>query len=72
MAQDRHRPRRLRRVPVWGDEGHRGPADQLLDRTPFYRDMAALEGRVREKTGIRDRFRMTVAQMIATAGKGIS
>lgn len=53
-------------------EGHRGPADQLLDRTPFYRDMAALEGRVREKTGIRDRFRMTVAQMIATAGKGIS
>ena len=49
------------------------PAGRMvLDRTPLYRDMAILEGRVREKTGIREKLKMTVAQMLAAAGERLS
>jgi Fe-S-cluster containining protein len=41
----------------------------LLDRTPFYRDMAMLEGRVREKIGIQKKIKMTVAQMLTSGGE---
>ena len=45
----------------------------VLDRTPFYRDMAILEGRIREKAGIREKFKMTVAQMLTAAdGENLS
>lgn len=44
----------------------------VLDRTPFYRDMAILEGRVRERSGIRKKLKMTVAQMLTAAGEGLS
>ncbi|MDA8405005.1 MAG: hypothetical protein M0Z56_12560 [Desulfobacteraceae bacterium] len=52
-------------------ESQHGPAagGMVLDRTPFYKDMVTLEGRVREKAGIREKLKMTVAQMIAAAGK---
>jgi len=54
-------------------ESRRDPAAAIaLDRTPFYRDMAVLEGRVREKTGIREKIKMTVAQMIAATGEILS
>jgi Fe-S-cluster containining protein len=36
----------------------------FLDRTPFYRDMAALEGELRRATRFSGRIRMTVAQMV--------
>ncbi len=36
-----------------------------FNRTPFYQQMAQLERRVRETSGIRDRFKKTVAQMLA-------
>ncbi|MBN2560327.1 MAG: YkgJ family cysteine cluster protein [Phycisphaerae bacterium] len=37
----------------------------ILDRTPFYLEMASLECRARELTGREDRINMTVAEMIA-------
>jgi hypothetical protein len=38
--------------------------DDFLDRTPFYRDMAALEGELRRTIRFRAKIRMTVAQMV--------
>ena len=35
-----------------------------FDRTPLYMDMALLERRLRETTGIRDRLRHTIAEMM--------
>ena len=35
-----------------------------FDRTPFYMDMALLERKLREATGIRDRLRHTIAEMM--------
>jgi len=37
---------------------------QTFNRTPFYRKMAQLEGHLREKTGISEKFKKTVAQML--------
>ena len=42
-----------------------GPAVQRLDRTPFYRQLAALETELRAKTGFSGRLHLTVAGMIA-------
>lgn len=36
-----------------------------LDRTPFYRDLAALEKEFRQAAGLNVKFKMTIAQMIA-------
>ncbi len=38
-----------------------------FDRTPFYRDMAMLEQKVRQAMGTNKKIRMTVAEMILTA-----
>ena len=35
-----------------------------FNRTPYYKGMADLEGRLREKTSLADKFKFTVAQMI--------
>jgi len=35
-----------------------------FNRTPFYREMAQLEHRIREKIGISEKFKKTVAQML--------
>jgi len=35
-----------------------------FNRTPFYRKMAQLENRIREKGGISEKFKKTVAQML--------
>ena len=35
-----------------------------FDRTPFYKEMAALEKELRQATGIKGKFRLTVAEMI--------
>ncbi|RJP94267.1 MAG: hypothetical protein C4518_03615 [Desulfobacteraceae bacterium] len=44
----------------------------VLYRTPFYREMAVLERRIREKTGIREKLKMTVAQMLTADQEGLS
>ena len=35
-----------------------------FDRTPFYREMAGLEKEFRQTLGVRDKIRMTIAEMI--------
>ncbi|MDO9265048.1 MAG: hypothetical protein Q7U02_13855 [Desulfosalsimonadaceae bacterium] len=48
----------------------RDPAvGMVLDRTLLYRDMAILESRIREKTGIREKLKMTVAQMLTAVDR---
>jgi len=42
-----------------GDKGY-----FKFDRTPFYRDMAALEQEARKTLGLAEKIRMTVAEMI--------
>ena len=37
-----------------------------FNRTPFYQQMALLERRIREKSGINDKFKKTVAQMLVS------
>ena len=41
-----------------------------FDRTPFYMQMAALEKEVKQATGVTQKIKMTVAQMIVTSGDG--
>lgn len=44
-----------------------GKTDYIpFDRTPFYRDMAMLERELRSQTGIHQKTKLTVAQMLAT------
>jgi Fe-S-cluster containining protein len=43
-----------------------------FDRTPFYRELAMLEREVRQKLGFAGKIRMTVAEMILEAAKGIA
>jgi hypothetical protein len=38
-----------------------------LDRTPFYREMARLEQRFRKMSGVTEKFKQTVAEMLAEA-----
>ena len=46
-------------------ESHcRDKAPVAFDRTPFYRDMARLEGELRQLIGAETRIKMTVAEMI--------
>ncbi len=54
------------------DEFHRccGAAVQRLDRTPLYRQLALLEGELRQACGVRERIRMTGAEMIAASRRG--
>ncbi|MDA8387329.1 MAG: hypothetical protein M0Z58_01530 [Nitrospiraceae bacterium] len=42
----------------------KGGSTVSLDRTPFYTELALIEKNIREKTGYRERFRKTTAQMI--------
>ena len=43
----------------------RGQTDYIrFDRTPFYRQMAALEQELRIKTGYSDKIKLTIAQML--------
>ncbi len=42
-----------------------GENRHLLDRTPFYREMAALEAEIRGKTGFSGKIKMTVAEILA-------
>jgi Fe-S-cluster containining protein len=46
-----------------------GPAVARLDRTPHYRQMAALEGELRRALEFPGRVHLTVAEMIATASE---
>ncbi len=44
-----------------------GPTNQpILDRTPLYMTLAALERELRQKTGFNRKIRMTIAEMIIT------
>ena len=43
-----------------------------FERTPFYRELAMLEREVRQKLGFAGKIRMTVAEMILEAAKGIA
>jgi len=43
-----------------------------FDRTPFYRDMALLEREARQTLGVAGKIRMTVAEMMLEAAKGIA
>ncbi|HDI59581.1 MAG TPA: YkgJ family cysteine cluster protein [Desulfobacteraceae bacterium] len=45
-----------------------GPARLRLDRTPFYRRMAALETQLRAEIGFSARVKLTVAEMIVAMG----
>lgn len=46
---------------------HRGQTDYIrFDRTPFYRQMAALEQELRIKTGYSDKIKLTIAQMLVS------
>jgi hypothetical protein len=47
-----------------------GPAARRLDRTPFYRRMAALEKELRQAIDFSGRVNLTVAEMIVSAGEG--
>jgi Fe-S-cluster containining protein len=42
-----------------------------FDRTPFYRELANLEQQVKQALGISGKFKMTVAEMIATGANGM-
>jgi hypothetical protein len=44
--------------PTWQTEYIR------FDRTPFYRQMAALEQELRKETGYTDKIKLTIAQML--------
>ena len=63
-----HRPDGTAQTGPGCDAFHRccGPALQRLDRTPFYRQMAALEGELRQALDFGGRVCMTVAEMIAS------
>jgi Fe-S-cluster containining protein len=44
-----------------------GKTDYIrFDRTPFYRQMAALEQELRRETGYADKIKLTIAQMLVT------
>ena len=43
-----------------------------FDRTPFYRELAMLEQEVKQTLGIEQKIRMTVAEMILEAAKGMA
>lgn len=42
-----------------------GKTGGLLDRTPFYREMARLEQAFRRRTGVTDRIKKTVAEILS-------
>ena len=50
--------------------GHK--SDFKFDRTPFYRELAMLEQEVRQTLGFAGKIRMTVAEMILEAAKGMA
>ena len=62
-----HRPDGTEQTGPGCDAFHAGcgPSVQRLDRTPFYRQMAALEGELRQALDFGGRVRMTVAEMLA-------
>jgi len=41
-----------------------------FDRTPIYKKMALLEKEVRQATGITQKFKMTIAEMLTSGGLG--
>jgi len=43
-----------------------------LDRTLFYREMARIEQRFRQRAGVTEKIKKTVAQMLAAAGERLS
>ena len=71
-------PHRLRRPDGVEQHGpgcaefHRrcGPVHRRLDRTPLYRDLAAVEGELRQLFGFRERICMTGGEMIAAGQTG--
>lgn len=74
VPHELHRPDGVRQVGPGCDEFYNqcGTPDGLrMDRTPYYRDMAQLEGRLRRQTGYGQKIKLTVAQMIIEKGKNI-
>jgi len=46
------------------EQKRRNPNDVRLDRTPFYRQLAGLEWKLKQNAGIKQKLKLTIAEMI--------